>query len=99
MKPVISIIPAAGYTLTTKLAVTLSGNMAFRASPNSKASTVTASAAYTQNKHFTVPIESSVWLNHDKYNLVGDYRLYKYPQSTFGLGSDSWIGNEDPMDY
>jgi hypothetical protein len=99
VKPVFSAIPAAGYTLTSRLAVTLSGNMAFRTSADSKASTITASAAYTQNKQFTIPIESSIWLNHDLYNLVGDYRLYKYPQSTFGLGSDSWIGNEDPMDY
>ena len=99
VKPVISVIPAVGYTLTSRFVGTVSGNMAFRASPNSKASTVTASAAYTQNKQFTVPIESSIWLDHDKYNLVGDYRLYKYPQSTFGLGSSTWIGNEDPMDY
>lgn len=56
VKPVISVIPAVGYTLTSRLAVTLSGNMAFRASPNSKASTITASTAYTQNKQFTAPI-------------------------------------------
>ena len=99
VKPVISVIPAAGYTLTSRLAVTISGNIAFRASPNSKASTITASTAYTENKQFTAPIESSIWLNHDKYNLVGDYRIYKYPQSTFGLGSDSWIGDSDPLDY
>jgi hypothetical protein len=98
-KPVFSAVPAVGYTLTSRLAVTLSGNMAFRPLADSKASTVTASAAYTQNKQFTIPIESNIWLDHDLYNLVGDYRLYKYPQSTFGLGSDSWIGNEDPMDY
>ncbi|HLX92111.1 MAG TPA: BamA/TamA family outer membrane protein [Puia sp.] len=97
--PVISVIPAAGYTLTTRVAFTISGNMAFRFAPGLKASTITASAAYTQNKQFTVPIESNLWLHHDLYNLVGDYRLYKYPQSTFGLGTDTWIGNEDPMDY
>jgi len=60
VKPVISVIPAVGYTLTSRFVGTVSGNMAFRASPNSKASTVTASAAYTQNKQFTVPIESSI---------------------------------------
>jgi Omp85 superfamily domain len=99
VKPVFSAIPAAGYTLTSRLAVTLSGNMAFRTAVNSKVSTVSASAAYTQNKQFTIPIESSIWIKHDLYNLVGDYRLYKYPQTTFGLGSDSWIGTQDPMDY
>lgn len=98
-KPVFSAIPAVGYTLTTRFAGTLSANCAFRTSPQSKLSTVIASAAYTQNKQFTFPLQSSVWIANNKYNLLGDYRYYKYPQSTFGLGSNSWIRNEDRMDY
>jgi hypothetical protein len=99
IKPVFSALPAAGYTLTTRFAVTLSGNCAFRTSERSKLSTIIASAAYTQNKQFTVPFQSSIWTANNKYNLLGDYRLYKYPQSTFGLGSSSWIKNEIAMDY
>jgi hypothetical protein len=54
-------------------------------------------------KHFPmgscVPWGGRCFVGSDLYNLVGDYRLYKYPQITFGLGSDSWIGTQDPMDY
>src|SRR3978361_349009 len=98
-KPVVSAIPAIGYTLQSRLALILSGNIAFRLDPQSRISTITASTAYTQNRQFTLPIESNLWTKNNKYNFVGDYRFYKYPQSTFGLGSNSSIHNEDPMSY
>ncbi len=83
-QPVISVIPAVGYTLQSRLAIILSGNVAFRVDPSSRISTITASTAYTQNRQFTLPIESNIWTKDNKYNLVGDFRFYKYPQSTFG---------------
>jgi outer membrane protein assembly factor BamA len=98
-KPVISFVPAIGYTLVSRLAVVLSGNVAFRTGPNSRVSTVVASTSYTQNKQFSVPVQTSIWSKNNKYNYIGDYRYYKYPQSTFGLGSSSKMVNEDPMDY
>jgi hypothetical protein len=98
-KPVYSFIPAIGYTLETETAVTLAGNITFRADSAARISTVSTNIGYTQNKQFTFPIESEIWTRDNKFNLVGDYRFYKYPQSTFGLGSNSNINNEDPMDY
>jgi Omp85 superfamily domain len=99
VKPTFSALPAVGYTLTTKTAGTLSGNMAFRTNPNAKLSIVTASAAYTQNKQFTVPVESNIWTKNSTYNFLGDYRFYKYPQTTFGLGSNSPIEDQELLDY
>lgn len=99
VKPTFSAVPAIGYTLTTKTAGTISGNMAFRLDSSTKLSTVTASAAYTQNKQFTVPIESNIWTKNSKFNLLGDYRFYKYPQYTYGLGSNSDIENQELLDY
>jgi hypothetical protein len=98
-RPIISIVPAIGYTLQSRLAIILSGNLAFRIDPNSRISTITASTAYTQNRQFTLPVESNIWTKDNKYNFVGDYRFYKYPQSTYGLGTNSNIHNEDPMNY
>ena len=99
LEPVISIIPALGYALQSRLAVLLSGNGAFRTAPESRISTIIASAAYTENKQFTLPIQSSIWNKSNTYNFVGEIRFYRYPQSTFGLGSGSNINNEDPMKY
>ena len=98
-KPVISVVPAIGYTLVSRLAVVLSGNVTFRTGPQSRVSTIVASTSYTQNKQFSIPVQSSIWSKNNEYNFVGDYRFYKFPQSTFGLGSSSKMRNEDPMDY
>lgn len=98
-KPVFSVLPAVGYTLQTKLAVTLSGNVAFRVKGNSRISTISSNSAYTQNKQIIIPVQSNIWTAGDKYNFIGDFKFYKYPQSTFGLGSDSQASNENPMDY
>lgn len=99
LKPVVSVVPALGYALQSRLAFLISGNIAFRSAPQSRVSTVISSLAYTQNKQITLPIQSSIWSKNNNYNFVGEIRLYKYPQSTFGLGSSSNISNEDPMDY
>lgn len=97
--PVFSGVPAIGYTLQTKLAAVISGNVAFRISPEANISTISGNVTYTQNKQFYVPITSNISLKGNRYRFVGEFRFYKYPQSTFGLGSAAPIGNEDPMDY
>jgi len=98
-KPTISLAPAIGYTLVSKLALVLSGNAAFRTGPDSRISTIIASTSYTQNRQYTLPVQTSIWSKDNNYNFVGDYRFYRYPQNTYGLGSSSDIKNVDPMDY
>jgi hypothetical protein len=98
-KPQISIVPAVGYTLVTDFAVVLSGNMAFRNGPGSRISTIVASISYTQKKQIIFPIQTSFWTADNNYDFIGSYSYFKYPQSTYGLGSNSKLSNEDPMDY
>lgn len=98
-KPEISIAPAIGYTLLSRFAVVLSGNAVFKTGPQSRISTIIASTSYTQNKQFILPVQTNIWSKDNNYNFVGEYQYYKYPQSTYGLGSNSNIKNADPMDY
>jgi len=98
-KPEFSVIPAIGYTLTSGFAGVLSGNMAFRTAPKSRISTILASADYTEKAQFTLPIQTNIWSKSNLFNYVGEYKFFKYPQSTYGLGSGSNIENENPMDY
>ena len=101
-KLTVTVLPAAGYTLTTRTVGTITSNAAFRTDSNianTRISTITASASYTQNKQFSVPLETNIWAKGNKYNFVGDIHFMKYPQATFGLGSNSWIGNVDSMQY
>lgn len=98
-KPEISIMPAVGYTLTSGFAVALSGNMAFRTGPHSRISTILASGDYTAKKQFTIPVQTNIWTKNNSFNFVGEYKFFKYPQSTYGLGSNSSLDEENPMDY
>ena len=98
-KPLVSIAPAIGYTLLSRFALVLSGNAVFRKTPQSRISSIIASISYTQNKQLIVPVQTNIWSKDNTYNFVGNYRFYKYPQSTYGLGSSSNMLNVDPMDY
>jgi hypothetical protein len=55
LKPVMSVVPAIGYALQSRMAVLLSGNVAFRTSPQSRVSLINFSTSYTQNAQFTLP--------------------------------------------
>jgi len=98
-KPQISVVPAIGYTLVTSFAIVVSGNIAYRTGPNSRISTIVASASYTEKKQFIMPVQTNFWSMDNKYEFIGNYSYLKYPQSTYGLGSSSSIATEDPMDY
>jgi hypothetical protein len=98
-KPTYSVIPVAGYSLVSRAVVTVTGNAAFRVDSSARESTVTSYISYTENRQFLLPIESEIWTKDNRFDLVGDIRFYRYPQSTFGLGSNSNIKDEDPMDY
>jgi hypothetical protein len=98
-KPQVSVVPAIGYTLVTDFALVVSGNVAFRNGPTSRISTIVASASYTEKKQFIMPIQTSFWTADNNYNFSGSYSYFKYPQSTYGLGSSAKMSDEDPMDY
>jgi hypothetical protein len=98
-KPQVSIVPAVGYTLVSGFAVVLSGNVAFRTGPMSRISTIVASASYTQKKQIIIPVQTNFWTHDNNYELIGNYDFLKYPQDTYGLGSNSKISAEDPMNY
>jgi hypothetical protein len=100
-KPVFTLFPAIGYTLQTRFAVILSSNVVFYTSPkpDSRLSVINISPTYSVNKQFIFPVLMNIWLKDDKYNLIGDWRYMKYPQSTFGLGSNSPLSYENPMDF
>lgn len=98
-KPIISFVPAVGYSLQTEAAVTLSGNIVFRDSPDTKISAITTSMGFTERRQFTLPIVSNIWTTNNSFLFAGDSRFYIYPQSTYGLGSNSDIDDKQHMRY
>jgi len=83
--------PSIGYSLSSGWAAILVANAAFYTSneKNEKLSNVYADALYTQNHQFVFHIQSNIWSKGNRFNFVNDWRYYKYPQKTYGLGGNS----------
>jgi len=96
-------LPAAGYSLQTGFAVVVSANAAFYTEkhhlPDAKVSSILSSLTYSQYSQIIFPIQSSIWLKKDKYNIITDWRYLQYPSTTFGLGGRSNINNGYTIDF
>jgi hypothetical protein len=96
-----SFLPGAGYTLQTRFAVALAANVAFNTDNNEDGnlSVVNVIFAYTQNRQFILPVQSNIWTKGNRFNLLGDWRYYKYPQFTYGLGGHTSDNDADLLNY
>ena len=104
IKPVkyhFSFVPAVGYTLSTGLAGILASNVAFLAKDpeRTNVSNIAIQAVYSQYQQLTIPILVNWWTTDNDYNIIADWRYYKYPQDTYGLGGHSSLKNDDELDY
>jgi hypothetical protein len=97
----ISFIPAVAYTLITRTTVAVAANGAFYTDDdkNANLSLINTTLAYTQNHQIIFPFHTSIWTKGNKYNLLGDWRYYRYPQYTYGLGGQSSLKNADALNY
>ncbi len=98
---IFSVVPAAGYTLSTGLSAGLTANVAFFAEPkeHENLSAITSNLSYNQRNQITFRIGSNIWTKDNKYNFVGDWRLYKFPENTYGLGSATSADALNPIQY
>jgi len=98
---IFSLVPSAGYTLSTGFAANLTGNVAFFAEPkeHENLSSINSNLSYNQRSQLTFRVGSNVWTKDNKYNLVGDWRLYKFPENTYGLGSSTSSDALNPIKY
>lgn len=97
----VSILPIAGYTLQTGLAIAMSANALFHTTKDSNAniSTILTSLTYTQYQQVILPVQTYIWTRNNKYNIVTDWRFMKYPQYTYGLGGYTKDSNKSKIDY
>ncbi len=96
-----AIFQAVGYTIVTQAVSIISTNISFyTGNPyTTNLSTVIANPQYSSRHQIIMPIISDVWLEKNKINLLGDYRFYKYPSVTYGLGGLTSLANSDQIDY
>lgn len=96
-----SMVPAVGYTLSTGVVGLLSANAAFYLSDTATTniSSINTSFNYSQYNQITIPVLANIWTKDNGYNFVVDWRYFKYPQDTYGLGGHSSISDADRINY
>ncbi|TDE13875.1 BamA/TamA family outer membrane protein [Dyadobacter psychrotolerans] len=100
-KVLYSFVPAIGYTLSTGFVGLFSANAAFYLSDSATTniSSVSTSFNYSQYHQITVPVQANIWTRDNGYNIIIDWRYFKYPQDTYGLGAHSLEENADKLNY
>jgi len=93
-----NLLPGVGYTLTTHYEASVSLNASFKR-PHANFSSLLFIPTITSKKQFIFPLTINFWTKQNKYNFVGEMHLFKYPQSTFGLGTKTLPSNEIKQVY
>ena len=95
-----SVLPAAGYAMSTGLTAVLSSSVSFFLDTNkSKLSTISANAYYTVYNQYWLQANSNITDDDLKLNFTGDWRIYKFPTNTFGLGTDNNLSDALRIDF
>ncbi len=98
--PFFSIIPAAAYTLATGWTGAITTSTSFYTDyQKNKYSNITANVYYSQFHQYWMNINSSVYLDKYKIHFFGDWRYYKFPTYTYGLGNHSSLTSALRIDY
>jgi outer membrane protein assembly factor BamA len=79
------LVPVVGYSQQTNGVVELALNSAFQ-QPGANVSTIVGAAQYTLRNQLIFTLTSALWLPDNRWALLGDWRIMRYPQSTYGLG-------------
>ena len=96
-----SLIPYAGYTLSTGFVADISGNVGFYTSSthNENYSIVAADLSYDTKSQKVFLTRSEIWTSGNNYKLVSDLRFEKYPTDTYGLGTFTTFATDNDVVY
>ena len=96
-----SVIPYAGYTLSTGVSADLSGNVSFftGADHDENLSIVAADLSYDSKSQKIFLTRSEIWLKENSFKVVSDLRFERYPTDTYGLGTFTTFATDNNLDY
>ena len=96
-----AILPSFNYSIATKFAAGANTVQTFKLSNDSmtKESNIRTLSTYSQLKQFSSIVSTNIWTNQNKVNFLGDYRFYKFPSITYGLGGNTSFDDANLVDY
>lgn len=98
--PFFAVLPAAGYTLQSGYTGVVSVSTSFYTDKNKrKTSAIQSNFNYSEYHQFWINTNSLIYYEKPRLNLVGDWRVQRFPTNTFGLGSHSPVSDVTAIDY
>ncbi len=97
----LALFPAVGYTVANSGTATIAANASFYTNniDSTNLSTILTEPLYSLYHQVILPVISNIWLKNNDINFLGDWRFYKYPSYTYGLGGNTNIGDADMLNY
>ena len=98
--PFFSILPAVGYSIHTGFIASIATSTSFyTGNERNKISRILINGNYSQFHQYWFTSSSNIFLEKHNLYLSGDWRYYKFPTQTYGLGPDSPITKPLQIDY
>lgn len=99
--PFPTILPYPGYSSVAGFFFGVTNNISFYTlrTDSAKMSVILISDQYSQNHQLVNTINSNIWTDDNKYNLVGDFSYSIFPTKTYGLGSTSLLSDALKVSY
>ncbi len=100
-KVIISLVPTAGYTLSTGFTIGASSVSTFYSDSLHKGneSVINLQAFYDSHSQQTFITQSNIWTKNDQWKIVTDLRVNSYPDVTYGPGNATKSSTADSIDY
>jgi outer membrane protein assembly factor BamA len=95
-----SVVPAAGYAMSTGFTGVIASNFSFYLDTNdTKLSSINSSVDYSQYNQYWLITNSYITADNIKLKFIGDWRIYKFPTNTFGLGGHNSVSDAFHIDF
>lgn len=96
-----ALLPSFNYSIVTGFAAGINTVQNFRLKHDSitRQSNIRTFSLYSQFKQFSAIVNTNIWTRGNKINFLGDYRFYKFPSITFGLGGKTTYDDANLVDY
>ena len=99
--PFPTVLPYPGYSSVSGFFFGVTNNISFYTlrTDSAKMSVILVSDQYSQNHQFVNIINSNIWTDNNRFNIVGDYSYSIFPTKTYGLGSTSLLSDAANVKY
>ncbi|GHE23608.1 BamA/TamA family outer membrane protein [Sphingobacterium griseoflavum] len=92
------VLPAVGYAQESGFEYGIAGTYNFyldKSDLNSRTSNITLIGTLTTEKQKNAKLTSDIWTKNNDYHILSELRYRDWPFNFYGLGSDTWLADED----